>query len=248
MGESRADPRSYPELLLSPHPLAPCKWRWTIILVHANPGRGGRKHLTLTPPLLSFPWRVQADHSESQGPSGAPEQTLSQLLRLISKPALGSLQFNASLRIVILSLPGSAAPVLPPLSQSLPFPQLKILHIWMTVFSSVSSETGPPPSLLNKNWAGGALFTHYLFKSSPLHFMWSPQCALGQGGNAHKTNTLTLSVHLNIFKIQVLLLLLSQNGKEDEKVHFLTLLFFCPNGGWGILKVQSFLKAPNTRN
>lgn len=78
--------------------------------------------------------------------------------------------------------------------------------------------------------------------------MWSPQCALGQSGNAHKINTLTLSVHLNIFKIQVLLLLLSQSGKEDEKVHFLTLLFFCPNGEWGVLKVQSFLKALNTRN
>lgn len=142
----------------------------------------------------------------------ASEQTLSQLLRLISKPALGSLQFNASLRIVILSLPCSAASVLPPLLQSQPpFPPVKnSSHLNDCIFIIAQLRNRPFPLsftstlLLIKNWAGGALFMHYLFKSSPL-FPIEPsvcQAALGQGGNAHKTNALTLSMHLNIFNIQ----------------------------------------------
>ena len=172
-----SDPLSYRELLLSPtlRPScpSPCKWQRTILFSPCKcKGEGGEEAPYPRPlPSLSSPLWVPADNRASQGPSVASEHTLSQFLRLIPKPTLGSLQFNASLRTVIPSLCPLLA--LSP-ALSLPLPQLKILHIWTSVFSPpLSWEMGPPPRafasilLLNKNWAGGALFTYYLFKSSP---------------------------------------------------------------------------------
>lgn len=129
----------------------------------------------------------------------ASEQTLSQLLRLISKPALGSLQFNASLRIVILSLPCSATSVLPPLLQSQPpFPPVKnSSHLNDCIFIIAQLRNMPSPLsftsilLLNKNWAAGALFTHYLFKSPRYR-------ALGVSGCLGTVRQCPQNQHLNV--------------------------------------------------
>lgn len=138
------------------------------------------------------------------------------------------------------------SPVPVPSAPSLPLPQLKILHIWMSVFSpSLSLEMGPPPSPLHPSscWmeAGGALFTYYLFKSSHLHFRGSHQCVRLPWDSTSCLQT----CHLNIFNAFDHLKFNSSafiymegwgSGKKDEEVHFLILLPSPPSASWRILK------------
>lgn len=138
------------------------------------------------------------------------------------------------------------SPVPVPSAPSLSLPQLKILHIWMSVFSpSLSLETGPPPSPSHPSscWmeAGGALFTYYLFKSSPLHFRESHRRV-----RLPWDSTCLWTCHLNVFnafdhlqKSILLPLSVCQGwgpGKKDEKVHFLLLLPSPPSASWRTLK------------
>lgn len=128
------------------------------------------------------------------------------------------------------------SPVPVPSAPSLPLPQLKILHIWMSVFSpSLSLEMGPPPSPLHPSscWmeAGGALFTYYLFKSSHLHFRGSHQCVRLPWDSTSCLQT----CHLNIFNAfdhlqNSILLLLSIWKGEDQvrKMKKCIFLFYFP--------------------
>lgn len=182
---------------------------------------GGRERWgsTLCPllPSLSAPAGSQADNSESQGPSVASEQTLSQFLGLIPKPALCSPQFNASWRIATPSLP-PLPPLLAPSPGSglVPLPWLQILHISMSIFSQpLSSEMGPPPSASHPSSCWIKTGLEQLF--SPIIYLKALHCisyraisAPGCLGTAahdtYQTVTSTFAVHLIIFKMQLICL------------------------------------------
>lgn len=182
---------------------------------------GGRERWgsTLCPllPSLSAPAGSQADNSESQGPSVASEQTLSQFLGLIPKPALCSPQFNASWRIATPSLPPLPPLLAPsPGSGPVPLPWLQILHISMSIFSQpLSSEMGPPPSASHPSSCWIKTGLEQLF--SPIIYLKALHCisyraisAPGCLGTAahdtYQTVTSTFAVHLIIFKMQLICL------------------------------------------